>query len=431
MFKKMNLVAKAISVALMAMLFFSSALFAFATTGAPLQGTEANPAKVVIGKLFKMPDGTTTPSATFTFDISKVSIDDKTTQADLATMPDVTPKNVSFTDKDKFPVPANGVKLVYKQTASVFDGIAWPHAGVYAYKVVERDKTYNIADPTKEDLTYSKAEYELTAYVQDGANGLYVHAIAAKILVKDDSSTGTTGDKINPQPGDPTIDGSYSDLIFTNLYLKKTGGSNPVTDTVLTIHHEVANPYADQTKYFEYSVVVNKPAAMANVQLTYKAFVMDANNTVVTSQDNAASNNIKPDKYGSYIEFTPGTPLKVNLKHGQWLSFVDLHVGSTYTATASAVADYKHSFIITEKDVKGPVQMAPGPNQAWGLTTERMITEGTDRADFTASYKIVTPTGISVDNLPYIVLIAVALAGLAGYAAAKSRRRREAAGQNA
>ena len=421
MSKKMNLVAKGMSITLMAMMFFSSALFAFAADQ-PVQGTEANPAKVMIGKLLKMPEGTTTPTATFTFNFTKISIDDKTDPADLATMPAVTSKDVVFGSGDTFPAPVNGVKEVYKETGSVFDNVQWPHAGVYAYKVVEKDKTYKITDPTKEDMAYSPAEYELRAYVQDGAKGLFVAAIAAKILVADDSSTGVTGDKINPKPGDPSVAGDYSDLIFTNVYMKKTGGTNPLTDTVLSIHSAVANPYADQSKYFAYNIVVKKPTTVPGAP-TYKAYVMDKNGAIVTGTDNIAAGNIKTDSVGSYIEFQTGTPLTVNMKHGQWLSFIDLHVGSTYKVTAEAAADYKHSYIATENGVAGPVLTAPALNTQWGFTAEKRISENLDKAEFTAGYKAVTPTGISVDNLPYIMLIAVAMAGLCGYVAVKSRKR--------
>jgi hypothetical protein len=56
-------------------------------------------------------------------------------------------------------------------------------------------------------------------------------------------------------------------------------------------------------------------------------------------------------------------------------------------------------------------------------TGNHFLKEKIDRADFANKYKTVTPTGIAVNDLPYIVMIALAISGLAAFVALKSRQR--------
>jgi len=49
----------------------------------------------------------------------------------------------------------------------------------------------------------------------------------------------------------------------------------------------------------------------------------------------------------------------------------------------------------------------------------------TNMAEFTNTYDMVAPTGISVNDLPYVVLIGIAVAALVGFIIFKSRKREE------
>ncbi|WP_066649440.1 hypothetical protein [Christensenella timonensis] len=86
-------------------------------------GTEGTPLQAAITKVLEMPDGTTTPTASFTFDVTKVSVDGLTAAADLATMPALgtvasattATQTISFTAADAG-TSAAGLKTVSKET---------------------------------------------------------------------------------------------------------------------------------------------------------------------------------------------------------------------------------------------------------------------------------------------------------------------------
>ncbi|WP_313155260.1 hypothetical protein, partial [Lacrimispora sp.] len=174
--------------------------------GDPIIGTEAAPAAAAITKNLIMPEGTTTPAATFTFQFSPVSVDDRTTSDDLNTMPAVGPTTLAFSASDTGTVSAGA---------------------------------------------------------KNGVNGLYVAAVASSISVNDSSNqTSDPGDKVDPtpQPGDPNITGNYSKIIFTNTYSKTAGGVDPTdpNNHVLTIGKAVSGDYADRTKYFAFQITATQ-----------------------------------------------------------------------------------------------------------------------------------------------------------------------------
>jgi hypothetical protein len=418
MSKKLNLVTKAMSIMIMVALFFGMSLTAFA---APLEAVdEDNPVDAQVGKLLTMPEGVATPNnMKFTFEFEKVSLDGETSL--VGQMPTILDKDVTF-QAASVSHDSDDMKKVYLETAPIFGtGTAWPHAGVYKYTVEEKENTYTISDPTKEELTYSKAQYEITVFVanKSGTGGnLYIKGIVIKIL-KNDAGTAVTNNKVTVEPGDPDVDGEYTGMLFTNNYSARPGGGDPTTTYALAIKHEVSNPYADQTKYFAYSVTATKPASVTSAT-TYRIYVVQ-NGSVVTSAANTAA-TIKTDAtYGPYFEVASGTQFTVNLKHGQWLSFNDLHTGATYTATAPATVDYKHSYV---KMVNGTAQGSITEAEGNALTVPvTQITAGIDRADFTSKYKDISVTGISLEDMPFILLLVFAGLGLGLYGVAKTRKR--------
>lgn len=380
----------------------------------PITGTEANPAQAVITKELKMPEGTTTPAATFKFQFAKKSIDDKTTQDDLDTMPDIADKSVTFAATDTGNT-SSGLKSVTKETASLFSGIDWKHAGVYVYTVTEQSGTYTTG--TGETMTYSNGSYDIAVYVANGASGLYVSDIGTTIVVADNASQ-VAGDKTDPTTS-TTVTGAYSAMLFTNQYQKMNGGTD-VTDPAhqtLAISKTVAGTYGDLTKYFTYDVTVTESTLSSGV--TYKGYVVE-NGTVVTSTDNGAIGGTDVTN-GDYINFPSGTAVSVKLKHGQTLAFIDNEVGSNYVANELAAEDYTASASII---VNGGVPVTINNTSANTdlSTATRTIGESTNSAAFTNTYKTITPTGISLNNLPFIMMIVLAVIGLATYVVVKSRK---------
>ena len=413
-------------------------------TGAPITGTETEPAEAAITKLFKMPVGTPVPEYVFNFEFTKESVNGSSATADLAKMPDIGPLEADFADSyEVINLNDNGVKSVFIETESIFAGKTWPNAGEFVYSV-EEEQDNNIplgtgANGIVDKLAYSQAKYEIAVYVKEkaGAPGqYYVYAIAARIIVKDDSNKDEPdGSKVNPQPGgDPDISGDYSKMIFTNYYLKNNGGTDPKAHSVLDVSKEVTGDYGDKTKYFQFGVMATKPATVVDdpaTPSTYIAYVMEKDadgNAVVVA--NIASNvlgldpaKIKTGAHGSYIEFTTGQALTVYLKHDQWLAFIDMPVGSGFKVDESANLNYTPTVFVTayeasNLEINGTLSSAVG-------TDARYIGNDpfTNLARFVNLAEDMTPTGLSVNNLPFVLLIVLALGALSGYAVFKYRRK--------
>jgi len=275
---------------------------------------------------------------------------------------------------------------------------------------------------------YSGAAYNITAYVKEKTDksGYYVYAIGATIELDDEGNKpANAGEKIVAPPGGDGsggITGNFSQIIFTNKYTKNQGGTDPVKDSVLAISHAISGDFGDKTKSFAYTVTVTKPATEPNANKTYKAYVMDEAGKIVTNISGiVASQYIKNDAtYGNYIEFKTADPVNVNLIHGQYLSFVDLQVGASFASGVAGEVDYTPGYGLTLDGVTG-TGVTGTANTALSFTAQR-VGEKANAAAFVNTYKNITPTGISVDSLPYVSLIAAAAIALVAYVIVKSRK---------
>jgi len=330
-------------------------------------------------------------------------------------MPVIAAKTISFTDAAAY-LTSGGIKTVPLETSDdIFKDVTWPHAGVYIYTIKE-------TPGSAEGMVYSPAEYDVSVYVANGINNLYVAGIGANIVVNDPSNEGSAPDtKVDPAPGDPDVLGDYSSLIFTNKYLESGKGGDPLMpeNTMLAISNRVTGEYGDMTKYFQYQLTVNKPTTVTG-EAFYTAYVVEQDasdvSTVVTSADNY--DGFKTNTYGNFIEVDAGTPINIKLKNGQKLLFTDMHIGSSYQMVQSAIVDYTAQVDIVV-DSGAPINLAnitdnmarsTSPNDAPSLM--RIVGKGDNSAGFTNEYKEISITGLSIDILPYIIMIALALASL-------------------
>ena len=414
-------------------------------TAAPVFAAEGpitgEPAEAAITKVFKMPTGTVTPEQDFTFSFTKLGTGEydkmNTDGAAKAAMPALGDIIIKFdpNDTDDKPYadsgidsenPANdtGVRTIIKE-ADIFSGtedLTWPHAGVYNYQVKETTKGKYTS---KVELICSEAVYDIAVYVKENESGtLYVHAISVRIKANDESNAGANqGDKTDK-------------LTFTNSYLQKNPTIVPPTDpenSVLTISKMVSGDYANKDQYFEFKITVTRPAIIVDGTPMYKAYLVENGaivSPIVPSSLVGTGVMILNDEIDrNCILFTSGTTGTVSLKSGQSLSFFDLDVGSTFKVTETGAEGYTAGYTVTHNNNGPESEKTSGAEGAsFGFPnsndlTNKYVGQSRNSAEFTNTYKLVTPTGVSVDDLPFIALFGIVIGAAAAYAAVKSRVR--------
>ncbi|MDR2975675.1 MAG: hypothetical protein LBV00_13380 [Propionibacteriaceae bacterium] len=393
-------------------------------------GTATNPVKAVATKNLVMPVNTPTPDATFTFELTKVSLNGSTAAGDLTTMPTIDAKTVTLSSSDNGST-GDGAKTVSKETTDILAGITWPHEGVYTYRVTEKQDTYTekTGSPFSDDMAYSTAAYELTVYVYKDANGTFYAGALTTTLKAKDVASDVVDTKVDPTlGGKPSVAGDYSQMDWTNTYTRTDAGN--ATNPNLKVSKTVAGALGDTTRYFDFSVKVTNPVTVTATDTVYKAYVVDSTGAKVTTAANCGTGCEVDGNYE--ISFTTATAENIKLKHGQSLVFVDTPVGTKVEVEEAATADYTPSYVPTNlTSVKGGVIGANNTatvGQLLGLGTASAVytASGSNVAAFTNTYKTVTITGISANNLPYIVMIGLAVIGFAGYVVVRSRRRAKA-----
>lgn len=386
-----------------------------------------------ITKVLEMGEGTLTPNASFTFEFTQKTDTDKVTDAQGKEIP-VMQEPVPIADMT---VAVNGKagtasydgkKVVEVESGNFLEKTAasanYTKAGVYVYTVKEKENTYLVADARKEKITYSKAEYRVFVYVANKDDGsVYIQSVGV-IRIKNDAGedipeTETAG-KVDPTPnpnpsGDGAVSENNSKMKFTNTYLKINGGSgNPQMDEnrSLQISKTVVGDLGDHTKYFDFDITVKKPEVDTETAI-YKGYVIDmSSHEVVTSADNVdvgALELVKNSAYGSYIEFdlsNQGSKTqRVKLRHNQELVFTDAPVGTHFRAVEEGTANYTTGLTVKANNitVADSVNSNDSGDQILGEQRE-------NSARFTNTYADITPTGIIMNNLSFVMLILVSVA---------------------
>ena len=271
--------------------------------------------------------------------------------------------DVSFTEGQTGTL--KGEKYVLEGTTAISFQGTWPHAGEYVYTVTEKQESMP-------NVTYDDSIYTLRVYVINGTNGLEVEKITAQ------GATGKT-DKI----------------LFTNTYAKN--------NATLTIEKNTTGTYADKTKEFNFEITFTK-SPMSD-QTTFAG------------------------KIGSEpVECTAGTAKPFTLADGEQLVFSNLPVGTTYVVKELEASDgYTPSVTVVENKTttltnKTVAQEGDALDTLKQDGTKNLVGENENKVTFTNTHKGVVPTGILMNNLPFILLVAVAIVAFVSLAVIKRRR---------
>ena len=345
-----------------------------------------------ISKDLYIAEGTTTPNAIFTFTFEP---DTKNSIGLVGeeTCPAIAPKSLTYTSAITQTGTDGKITLV---TDNILDDqIAFTHAGVYAYTVKETPGTYDAKDG--EEMIYDDTVYTLRIFVENVEGDKIVIKGAT---VYDEASKKTLTDDDTEIDGESTTDVNVSTngFRFANTYTKKAAGADGKSlEITKTVTGAMGNK---ETQYFNYTLVVKKAPTAAQDVTTYTYYVGD---------DTTAQTGT----YGEEVTF--------KLKHGQSAYLKDVVAGATYSINEAGTAHY-----IPSADVNG-VSKSAAVGEALGFENV-LIKENGSLAAYTNEREStdVPDTGISINNLPFIMLISVSVMSLFVFFVSKKRRTDEA-----
>lgn len=338
-----------------------------AGTGTPTVGQSDNMygAKASITKNLEMAEGLDVPDATFQFKVEKVTQD----------APDASIQPIRYVAReDKGTAGTDGKYIISKKSEIQFG--EFPHAGEFAYRVTETKGQL-------ETITYSQEQYYLRVQVANTPKGnLYINTITAE----KDSEIGDDSKKVG-------------EIVFTNTHRKNAS---------LEIEKKTEGKLADKTKAFEFELTFTKSPTETQDAPTYTGTIKDKNG--------AAVQGVSP------VTVTVGNPATFSLKDGQKLVFDNLPAGTKYVVTEKAVPNdgYTPKIQVIDNGVSG--QWYVGTEEKALSSKDHFIGESDNKVTFVNTYNDVPVTGIIMNNLPFILLIGVAVLAFGTLVFLKKRR---------
>lgn len=276
----------------------------------------------------------------------------------------------------------------------------WTDAGKYEYTVTETGATPEITNDQHQKMIMSKAEYTMDVYVSNSGSGFEISNIIVN-KTKDDKGATATG-KVD------ISDTDNNGFKFTNTYVQEAGtGTDPTTpDPDYTTYGSLdvskiiktdATDTADTNKEFEFTANFTFPAGTDETTLGAKATIVDSTENIT------------------------GTSYTFKLKHSQNVKFTGLPVDTKISVTESATPNYKGSAdVVINNGTKETVTAAKYDE---ALTVSgKSLGQKKNTVDVTNTYNYVPTTGIIMNTLPYVLMIALCGAALMAFVAFKRRR---------
>ncbi len=248
------------------------------------------------------------------------------------------------------------------------------HAGEYSWTVTEKQDTPAAPAANNAVLTMDQSSYTLRVYVINGADGK---------LAFDGLTVEKNGAKVDPTE---TPTHQKSEFLFENT-LKE------VVDDALTVTKTISGTYGNKEKTFPVTVKIEIPSAK------------------VASKDDVVVAE------GATVTWTSDTTATVtaNLADGGKIEFKKLPAGTTFTVSEKQASEYK-SMITGSVKTEDTAYVAGDRTDVAGngpIVKKEAVSIDNQRDDL-------VPTGVIIDNLPYVLLVLVAVAGVA-YLALKKK----------
>lgn len=280
--------------------------------------------------------------------------------------PEATITDISFDSADE-KTPVDGVKTVSKKSQISFG--EFPHAGEYVYTVTETDESAT-------GVEYSKDTYTLRVYVKNGNAGPEISNMTAE----KGTNAGVTDNKV-------------PEMKFTNTYRKNAS---------LEITKVTTGELADKTKNFEFTITIT-PSKTAKGSSSYTGMIGTEKVTVEADRETT-----------------------FQLHDGETLQFESLPAGTRYVVTETGASDgYTPAVKVVENGTDTVNKTATSETEEISSAGEQgtnLVGEGTNTVTFTNTYKDVAITGIFMNNLPFVIVIGIAVLALGALAILKKQR---------
>lgn len=304
----------------------------------------------------------------------------------------VTMPEISFTDTETGTISKRG-QITFP---------TYPEAGKYEYTVTETQTVDPaVANDEHKKMIMSLAEYTMDVYVTDGATGTEISNIIVN-KAKDDEGQTTNG-KVDIGN---TVTNRFN---FTNTYVQEAGKDpNPT------------NPDPTYDKFG--SLNVSKKVVNANGTATTSddEFAFTATFAFPAGTNASTLGGIKAN--GGDVTLAEGGTYTFHLKANKNMKFTGVPVGTTITVKESAAKNYKGSAEITINGTKLTPVAETSYNTELTAVNSQKLGQKQNTVDVTNTYNDVPVTGIIMNTLPYVLMIALCGVALIAFVGFKRRR---------
>lgn len=302
--------------------------------------------------------------------------------------------SISFTDSE------TGTN---KKVSSEITFAPFTEAGKYEYTVKETESNPVITDSAYEKLIMSKAEYKMDVYVVENPVGTFK---VDQIVVNK-----TKNDKGADEGGKVDISGdkTKNTFNFVNTYVQEAGtGTDPTTP----------DPDYKKNGALKVSKTID---AQGETPSTTDSFSFTAKFVFPEGTDANTLGGVKGNE--ADVSLTDGT-CTFSLKHGQNMKFTGLPVGTKIIVKETGAVNYKGSASVVLNGGDAKIVAAGKYHEDFTAVDgdNDKLGQNKNTVDVTNTYNHVPTTGIIMNTLPYVLMIALCGAALFGFVAFKRRR---------
>ena len=292
-----------------------------------------------------------------------------------------------------------------KQVSEAIKFDPFKEAGKYEYTVKESATTVpTVTDSAYEKLIMSKAEYTMDVYVVEDNDGNFNIEKIIVTKTKNDDGTDADGGKVDIGGDDAGKNG----FNFVNTYVQEAGTGTP--DPTKPDPTYTDNGALKVSK----TIDASEGSIDSNATFNFTATFAFPEGTDATTLGGVKGN-------GADVTLTEGV-YKFTLKHRDKMKFTGLPVGTTITVKETGAANYKGSASVVLNGATATTVAAGKYHEDLTAVNGGKLGQKTNTVDVTNTYDYVPTTGIIMNTLPYVLMIALCGAALFGFVAFKRRR---------